>query len=124
FRVGLGVAPDYAFQFGFASVGTGSVNPATNKDSWLKQDVWSLGLQYHYGPRAYLRGTLGLGFVSGKAGSANFSGGHGFGAGGALGYEMVQRGHLALALELDGSVTHYPRESWGTAGLHLAVSLF
>lgn len=124
FRVGLGLDPNLALMFGYSGVGTSSVNPGTREDSWLKQDVWSLGLQGYPDPRVYLRGGLGMGLVSESTKSASFSGGRGLAAEGAIGYELLQRRHVALALELNGTWTHYPRESWKTAGLQLSVSLF
>jgi hypothetical protein len=124
FRLGVGLDENLAAVFGYESTGTDSVNPATNEDSWLKQDIWSLGLQAHLERRLYFRGTMGLGYVSEKTASAKFSGGRGVSVATAVGYELLQYSHLALALDVHGSYTHYPRESWKTLGLQLAVSVF
>lgn len=124
FRLGVGLAPNLALMFGFDGVGTNSVNPATGLDSWLRQDVWSLGLQAHVRPALYVRGGMGLGFVSEKAGGRKFSGGRGVSASAAVGYELLQRQHVALSLDLNASLTKYARESWKTAGLQVALSIF
>jgi hypothetical protein len=123
-RLGIGLDRNLALMFGFSGVGTSSVNPKTGNDSWLKQEVWSLGLQGNLLPRFYVRGGLGTGHVSESAGGQTFSGGRGLEAEGAVGYELLQRRHVALAVELNGSWTHYSRESWKTAGLQMSVSLF
>jgi hypothetical protein len=124
FRVGVGIERGLSAVLGYESTGTDSVNPATNEDSWLKQDIWSLGLQAHLLPRLYFRGIMGLGYVSEKTASSEFSGGRGIAVGAALGYELVQGRHMALALDVHGSYTHYAREAWKTTGLELAVSFF
>jgi hypothetical protein len=94
------------------------------RDSWLKQDLWSAGLQASLLPRLYLRGGMGIGLVSESVGDRTFSGGRGLAVEAAVGWELVQLRHLAMAVEVNGSNTHYPRESWQTAGLQLSVSLF
>jgi hypothetical protein len=124
FRVGLGLDPRLTVVLGWAGVGTNSVNPATDRDSWLKQDLWSAGLQALVLPRLYLRGALGLALVSESVGELTFKGGRGLATEGAIGYELLQRRHVAVAVELNGSFSHYARESWKTAGLQLSVSLF
>jgi hypothetical protein len=124
FRLGLGVAPNYSVLFAFEGAGTNSVNPATNRASWLKQDIWQLGVQAHLRQRLYVRGGLGVGFVSEKVGGRTFDGGRGLALCAAVGYEVVQLWFAAVALDLHGSTTRYARESWQTAGLDLAVSFF
>jgi hypothetical protein len=124
FRVGVGIDRNLSAVLGYESTGTDSVNPATDEDSWLKQDIWSLGLAAHLLPQLYFRGIMGIGHVSEKTASSNFSGGRGITVGAAVGYELLQMRHLALALDLHGSYTHYARESWKTTGLELAVSFF
>jgi hypothetical protein len=124
FRLGVGLNERLALVLGFAGVGTSSVNPRTMSDSWLKQDLWSAGLQVNLVPRLYVRGGMGVGLVSESVGDRTFSGGRGLAVEGAVGWELLQRQHVALAIEANGSHTHYPRESWQTAGLQLSVSLF
>ena len=124
FRLGLGLNERLAIVLGFAGVGTSSVNPLTMRDSWLKQDLWSAGLQVNLMPRLYVRGGMGIGLVSESVGDRTFSGGRGLAVEAAVGWELLQMRHLAMAVELNGSNTHYPRESWQTAGLQVAVSLF
>jgi hypothetical protein len=124
FRLGLGVAPNFSVLFAFEGAGTSSVNPATNRESWLKQDIWQLGVQSHLRRRLYVRGGLGVGFVSEKVGGRTFDGGRGMALCAAVGYEVVQLWFAAVALDLHGSTTRYARESWQTAGLDLAVSFF
>jgi hypothetical protein len=124
FRLGFGLARDLSFVISFEGTGTSSISPETGEDSWLKQENWLLGIQYHVVPRLYLRGSLGAGFVSEHTESASFAGGRGVAMAGAIGYEFIQTAHVALALDLNGSVTKYARESWKTAGLNLAVSFF
>jgi hypothetical protein len=123
-RLGVGIDRNLQAVFGYESTGTDSVNPATDEDSWLKQDIWSLGLQAHLTSRLYFRGIMGLGYVSETTDTAEFSGGRGITVGAGLGYEFLQFRHAALAVDLHGSYTHYPRESWKTTGLQLAVSFF
>jgi hypothetical protein len=124
FRLGVGLDERLSLVFGFSGMGTSSVNPATGSDSWLKQNVWSGGLQVNLRRDLYVRGGLGLASVSETVGNRSFDGGNGLLIEGALGYELWQRRHVAIALELAGSTTHYARESWQTVGLQLAVSLF
>jgi hypothetical protein len=124
FRLGLGVARNFSVLFAFEGAGTNSVNPATNRESWLKQDIWQLGVQSHLRQRLYVRGGLGVGFVSEKVGGRTFDGGRGMALCAAVGYEVVQLWFAAVALDLHGSTTRYARESWQTAGLDLAVSFF
>jgi hypothetical protein len=124
FRLGVGLNERLALVLGFAGVGTSSVNPRTMSDSWLKQDLWSAGLQVNLVPRLYMRGGMGIGLVSESVGDRTFSGGRGLAVEGAVGWELLQLPHVALAVEANGSHTHYPRESWQTAGLQLSVSLF
>ncbi len=123
-RLGVGLDKNIALLFGFEGVGTNTINPKTNSDSWLKQDTWSLGLQRHFPPRLYVRGGLGVSSVSEKSGNLAFKGGQGIAVSGALGYEIIQRTHVALAIDIHGSTSHYPRESWQTLGFDLAVSFF
>ncbi len=123
-RVGLGLDPDIILQLSYEGSGTTSINPMTDETSWLKQDLLAAGLQHFIGPRIYLRGALGVGFVSEKTDTTSFSGGKGIAALAAFGYELMQRKHWSLGLDLHASLTHYPKESWKTFGLHLTVSVF
>jgi hypothetical protein len=124
FRLTYGLDPKLAVFLAFEGVGTSSVNPRTQQDSWLSQDTWSLGLQGRLAQRLYLRGGLGLGSVSETVGEETFEGGRGLGVSGALGFDLWNRSHVGLSLELGGSYTHYARESWKTLGLAVAVSIF
>jgi hypothetical protein len=124
FRLGLGVARNFSLLFAFEGAGTNSVNPGTHRPSWLKQDIWQLGVQSHLLQRLYVRGGLGVGFVSEKVGGRTFDGGRGVALCAGVGYELVQLWFAAVALDLHGSTTRYERESWQTAGLDLAVSFF
>ncbi len=124
FRLGFGVAPNLSFFISFEGAGTSTVNPLTEENSWLKQEVWSIGLQYHFLPPLYLRGGIGAGFVSESTAFDEFSGGTGIAFTGALGFEFVQSRHVALALEAAVNGTKYSRESWGMGGLNLALTFF
>ena len=53
-----------------------------------------------------------------------FSGGKGIAALAAFGYELLQRQHWALGLDLHAGLTHYPEESWKTFGVDVTVSIF
>jgi hypothetical protein len=124
FRLGFGVVPNLQAVLGFEGTGTNSTNPATGADSWLKQENWLLGIQYHVLSQFYVRGSMGAGHVSEHTSFASFSGGWGVAFAGAVGFEFVQTPHVALALDLNGSFTKYSGESWKTAGLNLALSFF
>lgn len=124
FRLGFGIAPNLSFVLSFEGAGTNSVNPATGDDSWLKQETFLLGLQYHLERGFYLRGAVGQGSVSETTDFEKFNGGSGVALSGAVGFEFVQTAHFALALDLNASTTRYARESWQTAGLNLALSFF
>jgi hypothetical protein len=124
FRLGYGIAPNLMLVLAFEGVGTSSVNPKTDQDSWLYQDVWSFGLQGRLPAGVYLRGGLGVGAVGEKTRTESFEGGHGLAVLGAVGHEIFTVDHVALALELNAGYTRYPRESWKTMGLQLAVSFF
>ncbi len=124
-RAGVGIDRDLSVLLGYEGAGTSSVNPKNNQDSWLKQEIVWVGLQKHFERRFYVRGGLGFGFVSEKTDTESFSGGIGKPA--ALvgfGYELMQRRHFALALDMHASLTHYPKESWKTLGADVAVSFF
>jgi hypothetical protein len=123
-RAGLGLDRNLGLWLSYEGAGTSSVNPKTNLDSWLKQEIVSAGLQGHLERRFYVRGGLGVGFVSEKTKAESFSGGKGIAALAAFGYEILQREHLAVALDLHVSWTHYPSESWKTLGADVAISLF
>jgi hypothetical protein len=123
-RGAVGLDRNLALWISYEGAGTSSVNPKTNLDSWLKQEIVSLGLQHHIEQRFYVRGGLGAGFVSEKTKAETFSGGKGIAALAAFGYELIQRKHLAVALDLHVSWTHYPKESWKTLGADVAISLF
>jgi hypothetical protein len=123
-RLGLGLAPNLALLLSYEGAGTSSVNPKTMQDSWLKQDIVWAGLQHHFDRKLYLRGGLGMGFVSEKSGTESFSGGKGIAALVGFGYELLQRSHVAVAFDLHASLTHYPDESWKTLGADVAVTLF
>ena len=126
FRLGFGVIPNLAFVLEFQGTGVNTVNESYGEYSWLKQENWLLGLQYHFLRRMYLRGGVGAGFVSEHTESFDIPGpGTGLAMAGAIGFEFVQTPHVALALDLNGSVTKYARkEYWGTTGLNLAVSFY
>jgi hypothetical protein len=72
----------------------------------------------------YLRAAMGAGFISEHTASVSFSNGTGIATSGAVGYEFVQTPHVALALDLNGSITKFSHESWKTLGANLAVSFF
>jgi hypothetical protein len=124
FRLGFGIAPNTSFVIAFEGTGTNSTSPLTGEQSWLRQENWLLGVQYHIVPRLYIRGGVGAGFISEHSFSADVSGGTGIATAGAIGWEFVQTPHVALALDANGSVTKYSDQYWSTAGLNLAVSFF
>jgi hypothetical protein len=123
-RIGIGIDRDLILQLSYEGAGTSSVNPMTQGDSWLKQDMMAAGLQHFLGQRLYLRGGLGVGFVSEKTKTMKFTGGKGIAALAAFGYELTQRTHWALGIDLHASLTHYPAESWKTFGLSATISVF
>jgi hypothetical protein len=124
FRLGFGIVPNLSFWLGFEGTGTNTTSPLTGENSWLRQENWLLGLQYHLVPRLYVRGGMGAGFISETTASIHASGGTGIAFAAAIGYEFVQTPHVALALDANGSVTKYTNQYWSTAGLNLAVSFF
>jgi hypothetical protein len=123
-RVGYGFTRDLMVVLAFEGVGTNSVNPKTDQDSWLYQEIWWLGLQGRLRSQVYLRGGLGVGSVGERTDTQSFSGGHGLALVGAVGRDIFTSDHVALALELNGGYTRYARESWKTLGLQAAVSFF
>jgi hypothetical protein len=123
-RAGIGAGRNISFVFSFEGSGTPSINPKTRLDSWLKQEVWAAGVQYHFAQRLYGRTTVGLASVSEKTPGRVFEGGRGIGFAAAVGWEFVQSNHVALGVEVNGSSTRYSREFWHTLGLHLALSVF
>ena len=123
-RLGIGLAPNLSLVVGFEGAGTNSVNPDSGLDSWLKQETFLLGVQYHFAHGAYVRGAVGEGSISETTDYDRYSGGSGVALSGAIGYEFLQSEHVSLALDLNASTTRYARESWETAGLNLAVSFF
>jgi hypothetical protein len=124
FRLGFGIAPNTSFILAFEGTGANSTSPLTGEHSWLRQENWLLGVQYHIVPRLYVRGGLGAGFISESSASVYASGGTGIATAGAIGWEFVQTPHVALALDANGSITSYSDQYWSTAGLNLAVSFF
>ena len=124
FRLGFGLAPGLSFVLGYEGVGTGSENPATGLDSWLSQNIWSLGIQGHVMQHLYVRGTVGVGHVEEETDIDTFSGGSGVSLGAAVGAELLQSNHVALGVEGAASTTHYSRERWHTLGLHLTLSFY
>jgi hypothetical protein len=131
FRLGFGVVPNVSVMLEFQGTGTNSISPLTDEYSWLKQENWLIGLQVHFLRRLYVRGGVGAGFVSEHTATTDVSGpGAGLALAGAIGYEFVQTPHVALGVDLNGSVTNYGRaadggrEVWGTTGLNLAVSFY
>jgi hypothetical protein len=124
FRLGFGIAPNVSVVIAFEGTGTNSTSPLTGERSWLRQENWLLGIQYHLVPRLYVRGGVGAGFISESSFSADVSGGTGIATAAAIGYEFVQTPHVALALDANGSITKYSDQYWSTAGLNLAVSFF
>jgi hypothetical protein len=123
-RFGIGLAPNLSLVLGFEGAGTNSVNPDSGLDSWLKQETFLIGVQYHFVRGLYVRGAVGEGSISETTDYDRYSGGSGVALSGAIGYEFLQSQHVSLALDLNGSTTRYARESWETAGLNLAVSFF
>jgi hypothetical protein len=126
FRLGFGVVPNLSFVLEFQGTGANTVNQSYGEYSWLKQENWLLGLQFHFLRRMYVRGGIGAGFVSEHTESFDIPGpGTGLAMAGAIGFEFVQTPHVALALDLNGSITRYAlKEYWGTTGLNLAVSFY
>lgn len=125
FRLGFGVVPNVSFILEFQGMGASTrTKDIYNEASWLRQENWLLGIQYHFLQRMYLRGGFGAGFISESSNTAEFSGGTGMAMSGAIGWEFVQTPHVALALDANGSVTKYSNQYWSTAGLNLAVSFF
>lgn len=123
-RAGWGVARDLAFFLSIEGARAPSVNPATHSNSWLRQETFSLGVQYHVQRTIYLRGSAGMGLVGEETATRSFSGGRGVALSGAAGIEIAQMYRGAVALELAGNLTRYAREFWGTTGLNLVVTLF
>jgi hypothetical protein len=126
FRLGFGLAPSLQFTVAFEGMGRNSVSPQTNEDSWLKQENWMLGIQYHLLSRLYFRGSVGIGHISEHTDSvSNENPSTGIAVGGALGYEFLQTNHVALALDLNAGVTEYAHnETWSTFGLNLALTFY
>jgi hypothetical protein len=117
--------PNVQFILAFEGTGTSTHSrDGYNEPSWLHQDNWLLGIQYHFLQKLYLRGAFGAGFIRESSASFSASGGTGMAMAGALGMEFVQTPHVALGLEANGSVTKYSDQYWSTAGLNLAVSFF
>jgi hypothetical protein len=123
-RLGWGVARNLSSFVSFEGAHAPSVNPRTHQRSWLRHDTVSVGMQLHFRRRAYVRGSLGFGFVGEETRTHSFSGGSGVAMTGALGWELVQLARHAVAVELAGNITRYPTEFWGTTGLNLTVSFF
>jgi hypothetical protein len=122
-RAGLGLDRNLNLQLSYEGIGANSEN--NGQKSWLKQDILSAGLQRFISERVYIRGGLGIGFVSEKIQNGpKYDGGKGISALAAFGYEVLQMEHLALGLDLHASLTHYPDESWKTIGLDLTISVF
>jgi len=126
FRLGFGIVPNVQFILAFEGMGANTTSRWTGEYSWLHQENWLLGIQYHFLRRMYVRGGVGAGFIGERTDTTNIPGpGTGLAMAGAIGYEFVQTPHIALALDANGSVTKYAaREYWGTAGLNLAVSFY
>ena len=124
FRLGFGIAPNLAFWLGFEGAGANSTSPLTGEHSWLRQENWLLGIQWHFVPRLYVRGGVGAGYISETSASVVASGGTGLATASAIGWEFVQTPHIALALDANGSITNYSNQYWSTAGINLAVSFF
>lgn len=123
-RFGWAVATNLSLVLGYEGAGAPSVNPATGDDSWLRQDVFAVGVQHHFGLQLYYRGSAGLGFVSESTARRTFSGGRGLALSAAVGYEAVQWPRAACGFELVASNTIYRTESWRTIALHLTLAMF
>ena len=126
FRLGFGIIPNLQFVLAFEGMGANTTSRLTGESSWLHQENWLIGVQYHVLRRLYVRGGVGAGFIGERTETTNLPGpGTGLAMAGAIGWEFVQTPHIALALDANGSVTKYAaKEYWGTAGLNLAVSFY
>jgi hypothetical protein len=124
FRLGIGLVPNFSFVFSLEGAGTTTTNPFTHEDSWLSQHAWLFGAQFHLLQRFYVRGGFGVAFLSEETSSFYVDSTKGLAVTAAVGYEVLQTPHVALALELDGTGAKYSNEWWQMGGLHLALSFF
>jgi hypothetical protein len=125
FRLGFGLAPNLSFVISLEGAGANSVNPYDHVHSWLSQNAWLLGIQYHLSQRLYVRGELGAASLSEhfRDMPTRWSD-TGLAVSGAVGFEFLQGRHASLALDLNGMFTDYGAERWQTVGADLALSFF
>ncbi len=125
FRLGFGVAPNFSLFIGYEGAGSSSTRGSTGTSSWLSQNIWSFGLQYHLHQRFYLRAGAGIGTVGDDTNQGTFTSDNGTAFVAGVGYEFVQTPDIALGLEASGSVTKYAfDEWWQTAGVNLTLAFF
>jgi hypothetical protein len=122
-RIGVGLTSDLVLTFAYEGTGTRSTSVA-GESSWLRQTNWLIGMQYYPTERLYLRGGIGAGYLTERSQSVAVGSDVGFAAGAALGWELMQARHLALAIELRGSSTVVPSQSWHTLAVNLGFSFF
>jgi hypothetical protein len=123
-RFGWGLARNLSLYVSFEGARAQGVHPVSHASSWLKQDTVGAGLQYHFQQRAYLRGGLGMAWVSEEVGETTYDGGNGVAGIGAIGFDVAQAQAVVVSLELAATAAHYRTEWWESAGLNLALTLY
>jgi hypothetical protein len=123
-RFGWGLARNLSVYVSLEGVRAPSISPATHRSSWLRHDTVSLGAQYYYVPRVYVRGGLGVAWVGEKTGDLDLDGGTGLAGIAAVGVDLVQLPRSAVSLEIAGTTARYATEWWGSTALNLALTLF
>jgi hypothetical protein len=126
FRIGIGVIPNLQFVLAFEGMGANTTSRLTGEYSWLHQENWLVGVQWHVLRRLYLRGEVGAGFIGERTDTVSIPGpGTGLATAAGIGYEFVQTPHISLALDANASLTKYAaKEYWTTTGLNLAVTFY
>lgn len=124
FRLGIGIVRNLSFIISYEGAGTDSTNPATGEDSWLSQNQWIFGLQFHFLCWFYVRAGIGPGTVEETTRHFFFSNGTSLTYAGALGVEFLRAEYLALGFEASVSTTHYKDESWQTLGWDLTLAFY
>lgn len=124
FRLGIGIIRNLSFFISYEGAGTESTNPETGESSWLSQNQWLFGLQFHFLQWFYVRAGIGPGSVEESTRHFVFSNGTSLTYAGALGLEFLQTEYLALGFEASASTTHYSHESWETIGWDLTLAFY
>jgi len=124
FRLGIGIIRNLSLIISYEGAGTNSTNPATGERSWLSQNQWIFGLQFHFLQWFYARAGIGPGTVEETTDRFFFSNGTSLTYAGALGFEFLQTEYVALGFEASASATHYSHETWETIGWDLTVAFY